>query len=90
MADLGPDVALATDLNGDAETVPKAPKRRFIGRKAADAKAAARAEAGDSNSIESGAVQGWLRKTSAFVSLAKLTANSCTSSEAIASTEQCA
>lgn len=57
VADLGP--GLATDINGDAETVPKTPKRRFIGRKAADAKAAARAaETGSATIEETGAVQG--------------------------------
>ena len=61
VADLGPTVA--ADLNGDAEATEKKPKRRFIGRKAAEAKAAARAEQNGGNSsttIEDsgGAVQG--------------------------------
>lgn len=60
--DLGPSVS--ADLNGDAEAAEKKPKRRFIGRKAAEAKAAARAEQEGGNSsaggIEDsgGAVQG--------------------------------
>lgn len=60
VADLGPDVATnTTDIHGDADTVSKTPKRRFIGRKAADAKAAARAAEGGNASIEeTGAVQG--------------------------------
>ena len=54
IADLGPDVTADTN-----DHVAKTPKRRFIGRKAADAKAAARAVAnGENNTIEdSGAVQ---------------------------------
>lgn len=57
VADLGPEVS--ADLNGDASTIEKKPKRRFIGRKAADEKAAARAEQNGNNMIEdSGAVQG--------------------------------
>ncbi|CAK3988228.1 Diphthamide biosynthesis 1 [Lecanosticta acicola] len=57
IADLGPDVP-PVELNGDAETAPKTPKRRFIGRRAAEARAAAKAESGvDNASIESGAVQ---------------------------------
>jgi 2-(3-amino-3-carboxypropyl)histidine synthase len=58
IADLGPDVS--AELNGELETEVKAPKRRFIGRRAADAKAAARAEAGGSNDTieDSGAMQG--------------------------------
>lgn len=52
IADLGPDVI------GDAETAAKAPKRRFIGRKAADAKAAARAGTPIESIEESGAIQG--------------------------------
>lgn len=58
IADLGPDVSMSTGMNGDADSVPKQPKRRFIGRKAADAKAAARAEAAEGSIEESGAVQG--------------------------------
>jgi 2-(3-amino-3-carboxypropyl)histidine synthase len=57
IADLGPDVS--TDLNGEEETVDKKPKRRFIGRRAADAKAAARAQENDGGIEDSGgAVQG--------------------------------
>lgn len=61
IADLGPDVS--AELNGDDETVKRTPKRRFIGRRAADAQAAARAATGsNSNSNgtieDSGAVQG--------------------------------
>ncbi|EGP91564.1 unnamed protein product [Zymoseptoria tritici ST99CH_3D7] len=57
ISDLGPDVVVDGDV--EAEAVPKVPKRRFIGRKAADAKAAARAEANGNNATieESGAVQ---------------------------------
>jgi 2-(3-amino-3-carboxypropyl)histidine synthase len=40
IADLGPDV-VASELDAEEVTIPKAPKRRFIGRRAADAKAAA-------------------------------------------------
>jgi 2-(3-amino-3-carboxypropyl)histidine synthase len=59
IADLGPDVLIDGDVNTE-NTVPKVPKRRFIGRKAADAKAAARAEASGNNATieETGAVQG--------------------------------
>jgi 2-(3-amino-3-carboxypropyl)histidine synthase len=60
VADLGPTIS--ADLNGDDEAVvEKKPKRRFIGRKAADAKAAARAEQqsnGGGGIEDSGAVQG--------------------------------
>lgn len=59
IADLGPD--LPADLNGEDETAKKTPKRRFIGRRAADAKAAAKGDAqgNESGTIEdSGAVQG--------------------------------
>ena len=57
VADLGPTVS--ADLNGDAEALEKKPRRRFIGRKAAEAKAAARAEK-DGGTIEDsgGAIQG--------------------------------
>lgn len=58
IADLGPDLPATEEIHGDAETVQKAPKRRFIGRKAADAKAAAKAEATNGSIEESGAVQG--------------------------------
>lgn len=58
MADLGPEIS--ADLNGEADDIDKKPKRRFIGRKAADAKAAAkRQENGTPSGIEdAGAVQG--------------------------------
>ena len=55
IADLGPEVA--DDLNGETAVEEKKPKRRFIGRRAADAKAAARAQ--ENGGIEdSGTVQG--------------------------------
>ncbi|KAK5119348.1 Diphthamide biosynthesis protein 1 [Meristemomyces frigidus] len=53
--DLGPTVS--AEMNGDAEAVEKKPKRRFIGRKAAEAKAAARAEENGGTIEDSGAVQ---------------------------------
>jgi 2-(3-amino-3-carboxypropyl)histidine synthase len=56
IADLGPDVS--ADLNGEADSIEKRPKRRFIGRRAADAKAAAKAQENGSGIEESGAVQG--------------------------------
>lgn len=59
IADLGPE--LPADLTGEDETAKKTPKRRFIGRRAADAKAAAKGEAqGQENGTieDSGAVQG--------------------------------
>ena len=59
IADLGPE--LPVDLDGEEEMAKKTPKRRFIGRRAADAKAAAKGDvqAGGSGTIEdSGAVQG--------------------------------
>jgi len=57
IADLGPTVS--AELNGDTEAVEKKPKRRFIGRKAAEAKAAERAaQNGGTNLEDSGAVQG--------------------------------
>lgn len=61
VADLGPDVA-SLDLNGDVEPTPKTPKRRFVGRKAADAKAAAASTEGNPTASieESGAIQGTL------------------------------
>lgn len=49
MTDLGPD---------EAEIARKTPKRRFIGRRAADAKAAAKAQEDGNSTIESSAVQG--------------------------------
>lgn len=56
IADLGPEIS--ADLNGEDETVEKKPKRRFVGRRAADAKAAARAQDSGGGIEESGAVQG--------------------------------
>jgi 2-(3-amino-3-carboxypropyl)histidine synthase len=56
LADLGPDVS--TEINAEEETVEKKPKRRFIGRKAADAKAAAKAQEDGGGIEDSGAVQG--------------------------------
>ena len=59
IADLGPEIPV--DLDGEDETAKKTPKRRFIGRRAADAKAAAKGETqnNEGGTIEdSGAVQG--------------------------------
>lgn len=59
IADLGPEIP--ADLTGEDESAKKTPKRRFIGRRAADAKAAAKGEAqGKENGTieDSGAVQG--------------------------------
>lgn len=58
IADLGPDIS--ADLNGEDEPVQKTPKRRFIGRRAADAKAAAKAQDQETNRTieDSGAIQG--------------------------------
>lgn len=54
-ADLGPDVS--ADMNGEVEAPRKQPKKRFIGRRAAAEKAAARGET--TGGIEdSGAIQG--------------------------------
>jgi 2-(3-amino-3-carboxypropyl)histidine synthase len=60
IADLGPDTLASSEINGDAQPISKQPKRRFIGRKAADAKAASQAGAGvGEGAIEdTGAVQG--------------------------------
>jgi len=59
-ADLGPDFPV--DLTTDPDAVEKKPKRRFIGRRAADAKAAAKAQENGGGGIEdSGAVQGALK-----------------------------
>ena len=61
IADLGPEPA-AEDLDPEQEvTVEKKPKRKFIGRRAADAQAAAKAQENGSNGggiEDSGAVQG--------------------------------
>lgn len=56
LADLGPDVS--AELNGEAEVEVKKPKRRFIGRRAADAQAAERAKENGTIENGSGAVQG--------------------------------
>ena len=56
IADLGPDVS--TNINAEEETVEKKPKRRFIGRRAADAKAATKAQENGGGIEDSGAVQG--------------------------------
>ncbi|KAK0918626.1 Diphthamide biosynthesis protein 1 [Friedmanniomyces endolithicus] len=58
IADLGPTVS--ADLNGDVEAIEKKPRRKFIGRKAAEANAAARAvQNGGGGGIEDsgGAIQ---------------------------------
>ena len=56
VADLGPDVL--NDLNREEVADEKKPKRRFIGRRAADAKASAQAQESATGIEESGAVQG--------------------------------
>ena len=56
VADLGPQVG--TDLHEGPESVDKKPKRRFIGRRAADAKAAAKVQENGGGIEDSGAVQG--------------------------------
>lgn len=59
IADLGPE--LPVDLDGEDETAKKTPKRRFIGRRAADAKATAKGDTqtnGTGTIEDSGAVQG--------------------------------
>lgn len=59
VADLGPE--LPVDLDGEEEMAKKTPKRRFIGRRAADAKAAAKGDVQGSGSgtiEDSSAVQG--------------------------------
>lgn len=61
IADLGPD--LPPDLNGEEAVEEKQPKRRFIGRRAAESKAAAAAGATapqeqGAGIEESGAIQG--------------------------------
>lgn len=56
-ADLGP--CIAADLNEESAPVPRQPKKRFIGRRAATERAAAKGEANGAGGIEdSGAVQG--------------------------------
>jgi 2-(3-amino-3-carboxypropyl)histidine synthase len=68
VANLAPEVAPVA-LNGESETAPKTPKRRFIGRRAADVRAAAQAEATSESIVtstaslsieDSGAIQGAL------------------------------
>ena len=56
IADLGP--AVSTEINGEEDTAEKKPKRRFIGRRAADAKAAAKAQENGGGIEDSGAIQG--------------------------------
>jgi hypothetical protein len=59
VADLGPELPI--DLDGEDETAKKTPKRRFIGRRAADAKVVAKGDArtnGNGTIEDSGAVQG--------------------------------
>lgn len=58
VADLGPD--LPADITSEAATEEKKPKRRFIGRRAADAKAAAKAQPQENGGgiEDSGVVQG--------------------------------
>lgn len=56
IADLGPDVS--ADLNGEDVIEEKKPKRRFIGRRAADAKAAVKVQENGGGIEDSGAVQG--------------------------------
>lgn len=54
-ADLGPSIS--ADLNGDSATIQRQPKKRFIGRRAAAERAAAKGDA--SVGIEdSSAIQG--------------------------------
>ncbi len=59
VADLGPDIP--TDLDSEEVADEKKPKRRFIGRRAADAKAAAQSQENGSGIEDSGAVQGAVR-----------------------------
>lgn len=82
IADLGPDVV------GDEETVVKAPKRRFIGRKAADAKAAASAGTTGGSIEESGAIQGDYQRYQDLASR-KLIQTSCSKKTTGACIEQC-
>lgn len=59
IADLGPEVPDASaSIDGEIVTEEKKPKRRFIGRRAADAKAATKAQENGGGIEESGAVQG--------------------------------
>ncbi len=88
IADLGPDVG--ADLNGEEDaTVEKKPKRRFIGRRAADAKAAAKAQENGGAGIEdSGAVQGETRIKKVYVEYCIDRSNSCTSPQTSSCLEQ--
>ena len=61
VADLGPEVPDASaSIDREDATEEKKPKRRFIGRRAADAKAAAKAQESGGGIEDSGAVQGML------------------------------
>lgn len=72
IADLGPDVPDASaSIDGEDATVEKKPKRRFIGRRAADAKAAAKAQENGGGIEDSGAVQGRLDLTHIILYRAK-------------------
>lgn len=55
VADLGPDVP--AELEGEEDIAKKTPKRRFIGRRAAEARAATKAET-DGIIEDTGPVQG--------------------------------
>lgn len=74
VADLGPDIS-ADPAHDDASS-DKKPKRRFIGRRAADAKAAARVEqnGGNGGIEDSGAIQGEVYN---ILSKTARTTNSC-------------
>ena len=64
VADLGPEV-----VPDDHDNVVKTPKRRFIGRKTADARATA--ERADGSIEDSGAIQGrYLSSSQPFLHLA--------------------
>ena len=77
ISDLGPTVS--ADLNGDVEATEKKPRRKFIGRKAAEANAAARAAqsgGGGGGGIEdSGAIQGAAHSAVSIAIDCMLTAN---------------
>lgn len=89
LADLGPDLPATPGINGDTETQPKQPKRRFIGRRAADAKAASKAEAGSGSIEETGAVQGACEVCHPL-SHRQADEDSCCSAKACSCSEQCA
>jgi len=55
-ADLGPSVP--ADLNGDSAPVQRQPKKRFIGRRAAAERAAAKGDASGGGIEDSSAIQG--------------------------------